>query len=120
MDGFAFADLSSRQEELAAHREELERQKKQTSKKKGSVSNSQREQLEKEEILKLRAAVLKKVRQAVGVQLGWRVGSWASGRAVGGQLGWWVGSCVQVCIRRAGTTGTGGWNSQHGVGKVGT
>jgi tousled-like kinase len=61
VDGFAFADLSTRQEELAAHREELERQKKQSGKKKGSVSSSQREQLEKEEILKLRAGVLKKV-----------------------------------------------------------
>lgn len=61
MDGSAFADLSARQEELAAHREELEKQKKQTSRKKGSVGSSQREQLEKEEILKIRAAVLKKV-----------------------------------------------------------
>ena len=61
MDGFAFADLSARQEELATHREELEKQKKQSSKRKGSVSNSQREHLEKEEVLKMRAAVLKKV-----------------------------------------------------------
>lgn len=69
MDGFAFADLSTRQEELTAHREELEKQKKQSSKKKGSVSNSQREQLEKEEILKMRAAVLKKVSDSVIVVL---------------------------------------------------
>lgn len=65
MDGFAFADLSTRQEELTAHREELEKLKRLSSKRKGSVSSSQREQLEKEEILKMRAAVLKKVSAAV-------------------------------------------------------
>ena len=61
MDGFAFTDLNSRQEDLAGQREELEKLKKQASKKKGAVTSSQREQLERDELLKLRSAVLKKV-----------------------------------------------------------
>lgn len=62
VDGYAFSDLSTRQEELTAQREELEKLKKHSNKRKGSVGSSQqREQLEKDEILKIRAAVLKKV-----------------------------------------------------------
>ena len=62
VDGFAFTDLTARQEELATQREELEKQKKQLNKKKaGTVASTQRDQLEREEILKIRAAVLKKV-----------------------------------------------------------
>lgn len=61
VEGFAFADLNVRQEELASQREELEKLKKQISKKKGTVASTQREQLEREELLKIRAAVLKKV-----------------------------------------------------------
>ena len=60
MDGFAFTDVSARQEQVTNQREELEKQKKQIGKKKGPLS-SPREQLEKEELLKMRAAVLKKV-----------------------------------------------------------
>ncbi len=64
VDGFAFVELSTRQEELTSHRDELEKQKKQSGSGKRKApggSSSQREQLEREEILKMRAAVLKKV-----------------------------------------------------------
>lgn len=61
VDGFAFSELSGRQEEVTAQREELEKQRKQLSKKKSGNVSSPREQLEREEILKMRAAVLKKV-----------------------------------------------------------
>ncbi len=61
VDGYAFSDLSSRQEELTIQREELEKQKKQLTRKKAPVTSTLREQLEREEILKMRAAVLKKV-----------------------------------------------------------
>ena len=61
MDGFAFSELSSRQDELATQKEELEKLRKQLTRKKGPVVASQREQLEREEVLKMRAAVLKKV-----------------------------------------------------------
>lgn len=65
VDGFAFSDLTTRQEELTGHREELEKQKKQLGKKKTSATtistHTHREQLEREEVLKMRAAVLKKV-----------------------------------------------------------
>ena len=61
MDGFAFIELTARQEELSSQREELEKQRKQLSKKKTSVGNTPREQLEREELLKMRTAVLKKV-----------------------------------------------------------
>lgn len=61
VDGFAFSELCSRQEELTAQREELEKQKKQLNRKKAPVTSTLREQLEREEILKMRAAVLKKV-----------------------------------------------------------
>ena len=60
VEGFAFSDLNTRQEELTAQREELEKLKKQSNKKKASAITL-REQFEKEEILKMRAAVLKKV-----------------------------------------------------------
>lgn len=60
VEGFAFSDLNTRQEELATQREELEKLKKQSNKKKCSAATL-REQFEKEEILKMRAAVLKKV-----------------------------------------------------------
>ena len=62
VDGFAFSDLSSRQEQIAAQREDLEKQKKQLGKKKGALY-SPREQLEREEMHKMRAAVLKKVKK---------------------------------------------------------
>ena len=61
VDGFAFSELTSRQEELAAQKEELEKQKKLLGKKKTPVTASQREQFEREEVLKMRTAVLKKV-----------------------------------------------------------
>jgi len=60
VDGFAFSDVSLRQDQVASQREELEKQKKQVTKKKGPLV-SPREQLEKEELLKMRTAVLKKV-----------------------------------------------------------
>lgn len=60
VDGFAFIELTARQEELSSQREELEKQRKQLSKKKTSVGNTPREQLEREELLKMRTAVLKK------------------------------------------------------------
>lgn len=60
VDGYAFVDLAARQEQVTAQREELEKQKKQLSKRKG-VQSSPREQMEKDEILKMRAAILKKV-----------------------------------------------------------
>lgn len=101
LDGFAFSELSQKQEAIASHREELERQRKQLTKRKppsssqgqgGSgaggkasrggkqstpgaatvsdegftkptalVSLTPQEYMEKDELLKLRAALLKKV-----------------------------------------------------------
>ena len=61
VDGFAFSELSSRQEELAVQKEELEKQKKLLGRKKAPVTTTQREQFEREEVLKMQAAVLKKV-----------------------------------------------------------
>ena len=68
VDGFAFSDVSQRQDLVASQREELEKQKKQITKKKAPLV-SPREQLEKEELLKMRTAVLKKVGGEVGVVL---------------------------------------------------
>ena len=63
VDGFAFTDLNTRQEQLAGQREELEKLKKQMSKRKGAASSMQREQLEREELLKMRSTILKRVRE---------------------------------------------------------
>ncbi len=60
VDGFAFSDITARQELVSSQREEIEKQRKLVGKKKGPFS-SPREQLEKEELLKMRTAVLKKV-----------------------------------------------------------
>lgn len=61
VDGFAFTDLSSRQEGVATQREELERLKKQQQgKRKTPQLTSPREQMEREEMFKMRAAILKK------------------------------------------------------------
>ncbi len=59
VDGYAFTDLLTRQEVLTNQREELEKQKKMLSKRKGTA---QREQMEKDDVLKMQASVLKKVR----------------------------------------------------------
>ncbi len=61
VDGFAFSELSSRQDLVSSQREELERQKKQMGKKKGQHISPQ-EQLEREEMFKMRAALLRKVK----------------------------------------------------------
>ena len=105
MDGFAFTELSLKQEAVTSHREELERQRKQLNKRKPGSSSGQgqgatgaggkasrggkqatvgatsstsedgfakplavlsltpQDYMEKDELLKLRAALLKKVRE---------------------------------------------------------
>ncbi len=60
VDGFAFSDITARQELVSSQREEIEKQRKLVGKKKGPFA-SPREQLEKEELLKMRTAVRKKV-----------------------------------------------------------
>ena len=65
VDGFAFSDLTTRQEGVAIQREELEKQRKQLGKRKTPHLSSPREQMEKDELLKMRTAVLKKVKCVV-------------------------------------------------------